>query len=166
MGLGPKIDETDNLVFATSAAEMELEFPNCNTKFLAIQRGISKLNDNISFLSKVAEQSHAKLSSFDERFHKLIDNKASNVPLGVLADLDTSQSVISDAEQLLEQLRDSYEKVTDSLPHPSDKVREFEFVPSETVNFNDLSVSEILTQFEISDKQSHNRLTNYFGKIW
>ena len=86
-------------------------------------------------------------------------------PVGVLAELDHTTSVISECEELLRNLQDPIAEVNAPGPQSPLPDEACSFIANSIVDFSDLKVEDVLSQIKIADKQSQNRLAAFFGNI-
>ena len=159
MGFTTDNSETD-LSFVLSAVESNLECPDLNSRIVSIQREILKLNVNIAYLSEVSELTNKKITVVEER------SREATPPAGVLGVHDSSYSAILEAEELLNSLtvteQETYSEVKSPKPSPDEVIT---FIPTNLVDFRDLTVEGILRDINITEQQSQGRFTAYFGKV-
>jgi hypothetical protein len=128
-----------------NALEKQLSFHNCEL----IERNIRHLNtltDNISYLCQTSEETV-------QRIRRVL-------PQVPASPATAERSNSPDNSQPLTNVIPDEEEVTVTL---DDTV--CHIFPSDSVNFADISVADILDQFNIDDTATSGRATNYFGAV-
>ena len=173
MGLDSVISAFGDRDYIKQAIELELEYPDTKTHFLCIQNDIKKLTSNINAVSEISRQTFEKIEAAEAKFRWSDDSTAAGPMVGYLATLDSSQSVISEGEDLLRSLKSTVTDRQNTHESTLNSSQSFEYgitnvcevLSFDDIDFRDLKVSDILGQLDISKKESMHRQTAYFGDI-